>query len=431
MHDDQPNIPSKKVLEYIYQTNIDRYEEVLEEFKRHTTELLKASSLQVSLKARVKSFDSYYRKYLKRLQENGYAADAVKLHDLLGVRIVCPFIEDLEQVKRVLRERFEIVETEEKNYEQTFKEFGYRSTHIIVKLPFQTDIRFPLPEEPVCEIQLRTLLQDAWAEVEHELIYKSEFTPFDEALKRKLAALNATLTLSDIIFQEIRNYQNQLHIQIEKRRKIFLDRLREQGGRDQVPDDGPSKTEPASTWDGRPAYLEELPLKVDLRHMADNGNQNDIDQYLLDALHAHNAYDFPKAIELYTKIFELSPPENIKSIIYVHRGMAYFTESKFTEALEDFDHALECDRCNCKALNYRALIHETFGNDSSAIEDYGESLKHNPFQYEPLIGRAKIHLKLGRIEQALEDAQRASSIYPDAEEVAQLLEKIRSRIRNR
>jgi putative GTP pyrophosphokinase len=58
-------------------------------------------------------------------------------------------------------------------------------------------------DPPVCEVQVRTILQDAWAEVEHELVYKAEFTPFDEPMKRKLAALNANLTLSDMLFQEI------------------------------------------------------------------------------------------------------------------------------------------------------------------------------------------------------------------------------------
>ena len=77
----------------------------------------------------------------------------------------------------------------------------------------------------VCEIQLCTILQDAWSEVEHELVYKTNFNPFDEPLKRKLAALNATLNLSDTLFQEIRDYQRLLQSELNKRRESFIEKL--------------------------------------------------------------------------------------------------------------------------------------------------------------------------------------------------------------
>jgi hypothetical protein len=78
-------------------------------------------------------------------------------------------------------------------------------------------------EEPLlCEIQLCTTLQDAWSEVEHELIYKKDFSPFDEPMKRKVAALNANLTLSGTLFQEIRDYQRKLQMELHKRRESFM-----------------------------------------------------------------------------------------------------------------------------------------------------------------------------------------------------------------
>ncbi|MFS6554050.1 hypothetical protein VPJ68_00820, partial [Parabacteroides distasonis] len=66
-----------------------------------------------------------------------------------------------------------------------------------------------------------TILQDAWAEVEHELIYKTEFTPFDAPLRRKLASVNASLSLADTIFQEIRDYQKNFQRQVDRRRASF------------------------------------------------------------------------------------------------------------------------------------------------------------------------------------------------------------------
>ena len=77
-------------------------------------------------------------------------------------------------------------------------------------------------------MQVCTALQDAWSEVEHSLFYKTEFSPFDETLKRKLSALNANLTLSDILFQEILDYKKNLHKQLKKRRENFFHKVEEE-----------------------------------------------------------------------------------------------------------------------------------------------------------------------------------------------------------
>ena len=104
-----------------------------------------------------------------------------------------------------------MLDVERKGSERSFREFGYESIHLLVELP--EDLREEARgfDRPAFEVQLRTILQEAWAEVEHELVYKAEFTPFDEPMKRKLAALNANLSLSDIIFQEILDYQRRLN----------------------------------------------------------------------------------------------------------------------------------------------------------------------------------------------------------------------------
>ncbi len=131
---------------------------------------------------------------------------------------MCPFLEDLIKAETVLQETFEVIEAERKGVDYSFNQFGYSSTHLLVAVPSHILETCGRDVPAVCEIQLRTILQDAWAEIEHELVYKAEFTPFDELLKRKLAALNANLTLSDIIFKEIRDYQRRLQAELRKRR---------------------------------------------------------------------------------------------------------------------------------------------------------------------------------------------------------------------
>ena len=144
---------------------------------------------------------------------------------MLGIRVICAFLEDLKTVEEQISKIFKIIEIERKGADRTFSEFGYESIHFLVEIPeeFKTD-KDTVPDGLVCEIQVRTILQDAWAEVEHELVYKSEFSPFDLPLRRKLASLNASLSLSDIIFQEIRDYQNKLNKELDCRRESFYDK---------------------------------------------------------------------------------------------------------------------------------------------------------------------------------------------------------------
>ena len=187
-------------------------------------------SAQSTYKWRIKRFDSYYKKVLRKEADKiTEFSSLICLTDMLGIRLICAFLEDINLAISQIKEIFEIKEVEVKGTEKNFSEFGYESIHVLVKIPEECfppkDERFenlmPLGGELVCEIQIRTILQDAWAEVEHELIYKTEFSPFDAPLRRKLAAINASLSLADITFQEIRDYQKKLQKELEERRQSF------------------------------------------------------------------------------------------------------------------------------------------------------------------------------------------------------------------
>ncbi|MFW6181273.1 MAG: GTP pyrophosphokinase [Spirochaetota bacterium] len=204
-------VPDRRVLERGYVERCAAYAAVLEAFEQRLRELFQAGTVRPTIKGRVKSFDSYYRKLLRKLREQP-ARDALPpISDILGVRIICPFLEDLRDAERLVHERLQVVSVERKGCHRSVREFGYESTHLMVRVPEDILYHHRLSGEPVCEVQVQTILQNAWSEVEHELVYKAGFSPFDEPLRRKLAALNAMLTLSDTIFQEIRDYQSSLH----------------------------------------------------------------------------------------------------------------------------------------------------------------------------------------------------------------------------
>ena len=219
---EQTIILSKSEIRKKYESYSEYFNEIMGNIIQILHDKVKLMS-QPTYKCRVKSFNSYYKKLLRLKQkEIAQSKSLVYLTDMMGIRMICAFLEDinlgLEQIKQI----FEIKEVEVKGAEKKFSEFGYESIHVLIKIPESCIPKLegkykdllPITDEIVCEIQIRTILQDAWAEVEHELIYKTEFNPFDIPLRRKLASLNASLTLADITFQEIRDYQNKLQRKI-------------------------------------------------------------------------------------------------------------------------------------------------------------------------------------------------------------------------
>ena len=92
-----------------------------------------------------------------------------KIRDIAGVRIVCSFEEDIYRVAEMLRNQHDITFVEVKDYIKNPKENGYRSLHLIVKIPvFLTDS----VRDVYVEIQIRTIAMDFWASLEHKIFYK-------------------------------------------------------------------------------------------------------------------------------------------------------------------------------------------------------------------------------------------------------------------
>ena len=197
----------KDQLQRRYDEHVDSLEKLIDELARRVRAMIVGVDVRATVKYRVKSFDSYFRKLIRLSRLPGADRQQVVLTDLIGLRVVCPFLEDVTEAERALHGAFVIREVDRKGSAFSVREFGYDSIHCLLEVPQDLLESFDLDGPLDCEVQLRTILQDAWAEVEHELVYKSEFTPFDEQLQRKLAALNANLSLSDITFQEIREYQ--------------------------------------------------------------------------------------------------------------------------------------------------------------------------------------------------------------------------------
>ena len=90
--------------------------------------------------------------------------------DIAGIRVICPYIQDVYSLFELLNRQDDLEIVKVKDYIAAPKPNGYRSLHVIVRIPvFFMDKKESIP----VEIQLRTLAMDFWASLEHDLKYKA------------------------------------------------------------------------------------------------------------------------------------------------------------------------------------------------------------------------------------------------------------------
>lgn len=156
---------------------------------------------------RIKSEQSMTDKLKRKGLEATYENAVTKVFDAVGVRIICRFVDDVYDMAGILKSMSDINVLDEKDYIKTPKPNGYRSYHMIVMIPIS--IPNGVRDIPV-EIQLRTISQDCWASLEHELKYKHEIENVEliqEELKRcadELASIDLSmLTVRQMIYKEL------------------------------------------------------------------------------------------------------------------------------------------------------------------------------------------------------------------------------------
>ena len=399
-------IPDKNQLKKQYDEYHAHFTVLLKRLEDHLRSIVKVSALP-AYKTRVKSFDSYYAKLLK-FPPADPAINFPVVTDLIGIRIVCPFLQNLSEVENVLLQNFIIKEVERKGADRTFCEFGYESTHVLADIPESFKVGLLLPKNLIFEVQIRTILQDAWAEVEHELIYKFEFSPFDFPLKRKFASINASLSLADILFQEIRDAQNSLNTELDKRREQFY--LCADEFTNDLLGDSSANEEKSATEVTNDSALET------------------IDSMIFNAIRAHNRKDFSKAEALYTKILDQKPNELVASIVYKHRGMAFFAQGAYENAYKDFSASLNENPKNFRSYYYAGIVLMMTDKNPEAITMFTKSLEINGYQAHVYFRRALAYFQENQLILALHDLDDAVALGLSAEEEKKLRAAIAKKI---
>ena len=416
------DLPSKTDIENLYNSYYPIFSCILNNIQNSLISDIELNPRPL-LKARIKSFKSYHEKVKRqRSAEIYHTQKFVLLTDMIGIRVICLFLDNIAEVERQISEKYKVREIEHKGAEQSFREFGYESVHVLIELPKECldlsmlDDEFvrqhPLPEGLCCEIQIRTILQDAWAEVEHELIYKSEFTPFDAPLRRKLASVNASLSLADTIFQEIRDYQKNFQRQVDKRRTSFYNQA-------DVLTDEENGLAADSNSEKRDFLKEEIGRPSPYVH-------GTIDDMILHALQAHNSGQLDLAVDIYSRIISSNAKldDVVLSVILKHRGMAFFAQNKYRDALADFEKSATLGKDAFRSFYYMGIVQSVLGDDESAVECFSKSLEINTFQSHAYFRRAVSRYNLGEFQSSLEDLDTAERLGLSTQECKALRKKL-------
>ena len=366
----------------------------LEAVRRQIDGVLASLGVRYTLKARAKSFESLFEKAVREglPTSNGLPVSA----DLLGLRVICPFLEDLRVVETSLGPVIHVVERESKGAAHDALDFAYQSVHLTARVP-ESAVAEPLRSLiHHFELQLRTSLQEAWSEVEHELVYKVDPTMRDPRTRRKLAGLKAALDLADTSFQEIRDYQREVSTARLKRRGLFFESVNRMSH-------GVVAEHEALTVNGALPADNGEPARV----LAADPSSSEAETLLVRALGSHVDCDYLQAIELYTRVLSLGPADGPRTIATLHRGLAHFCLGDYLEAIADLDAVIRGDQDNAKALFYRAMAHHGLQRTVPALADVERVLVLTPSDPHSLCLRAELALCNGDVERARADCQRA------------------------
>lgn len=182
----------------IYESAIKQIETKLEILNKEYKVTGRRNPIE-TVKSRIKSPESIANKLIKRNLPVTFESMTTNLHDIAGVRVICPYISDIYTVRDILLKQPDIKEIEEKDYIASPKDSGYRSLHVVVETP----VYLSNTEHHIkVEIQLRTIAMDFWASLEHELRYKTT-AKIPEGIRRELRHCAETIAMTDQEMEEI------------------------------------------------------------------------------------------------------------------------------------------------------------------------------------------------------------------------------------
>lgn len=200
-----------------------QYEQLCGEVAYILEKRMKESAAQyAAISFRAKTLRSFSEKLLRKQ----YANPLVEITDFAGVRLVYLYKSDRILIEDIIESEFQVIEKVDKVEEQGADKFGYGALHYLVHLGRKSSgARYDDLKGMICELQVRTVLQDAWAIIDHHLSYKQE-SDVPKVLQRKLNSLSGLFETADDQFDRVKieraEYKDVVRSKLQNKDK-FLD----------------------------------------------------------------------------------------------------------------------------------------------------------------------------------------------------------------
>ena len=156
--------------------------------------------------SRLKSPQSMMKKLARKGLPQTLEAAEANLNDIAGIRIVCNYLDDIYRIADLLQRQRDVEFVHRRDYIENPKESGYRSLHLVIRIPVFLSSHTELV--PV-EVQIRTIAMDFWASLEHQLRYKSNHETTQQLRRRLQHCAEASAALDremQDIYREINGY---------------------------------------------------------------------------------------------------------------------------------------------------------------------------------------------------------------------------------
>lgn len=156
------------------------------------------------MKSRLKTEKSI----IDKLNKNGYEVTTknmiLHVHDIIGIRIVCSFLDDVYDIVDIIKSSKQFKIKEEKDYIKNPKTTGYMSYHLIVLVPIYLN---ETVEHVEAEIQIRTSAMDFWASIDHKVQYKFP-SEIPEEVKKEMYNCSLDIRKLDEKMQQLNEFVN-------------------------------------------------------------------------------------------------------------------------------------------------------------------------------------------------------------------------------
>lgn len=168
------------------------------------------------IETRIKEPESLIKKMLRNNVPFDLSILENQIYDIAGVRVVCSFIQDIYAIVEMIQDNEEITIIKTKDYIKNPKPSGYRSFHMILKVPVYLTTG---KEYVYVELQIRTMAMDFWASLEHRIKYKYDGI-IPEDVQEELIQCAETISQADKQMMHLHNKVKEVNNDIIYRGKI-------------------------------------------------------------------------------------------------------------------------------------------------------------------------------------------------------------------